>query len=153
MTRTLLALPVVLVLLSGCGSDPAAAVRADVAALTEAANDGDAAAVRDRADVLMSTVDAQRQADEISAEEAERLIALAQSVRTGADVIDAELIERRRAEAEAEAAAAAKQLEEARKQLEEERRKAEEAAREAAEQRDDDEKGRGRGKDDEKDDD
>ncbi len=141
MRPGLLALPVALALLSGCGSDPADVLRADVRALTEAANAGDADAVRDRADALLSTVDAQREADEIGDREAERLIALAQSVRTHADVVDEDLLERRRAEAEA--AAAAEQLARANKQLEEERRKAEEAARQA-------EDGKGKGKDDEK---
>lgn len=134
----LLALPLALFLLTGCGSDPADALRADVAALTEAANAGDADRVRDRAEALLSTVDAQREGDQISAGEAEQLIALAQSVRTKADLIDTDLIEQRRLEAEAEATA--KQLEQARQQLEEERKKAEEAAK------------KGRGKDDEEDD-
>lgn len=137
----ILLLPIALLLLTGCGSDPADAVRADVAALTEAANAQDADLVRDRAEALMSTVAAQREADQISADEAERLAALAKSVRTNADVVDADLIERRRIEAEAEATA--KQLEEAKKQLEEERKKAEEAAK----------KGKGKDEEEAKDDD
>lgn len=138
---------VALALLAGCGTDPADVVRDDVRALTEAANEGDADAVRDRADVLLSTVARQREAEQLTAEQADRLIALAQAVRKGADVIDAGLIERRRVEAEAAAKAAAAKLAEAKAQLEEERRKAEEAARE------DDDKGEGKGKNDEKDDD
>ena len=146
MTPGLLAVPVALVLLAGCGSDPADDLRADVAALTEAANDGDADGVRDRADALLTTVQAQREADQLDAQEADRLIALAQSVRTNADVVDAELLERRRVEAEAEAAK--QQLEQARRQLEEERKKAEEAARRAAE-----DAGKGEGKGDKKEED
>lgn len=141
----LLALPLTAALVVGCGSDPADEVRDDVAALTAAANARDAAAVRQRADELVATITAQREREQIPAEEADRLIALAQSVRTGADVVDEQLLERRRVEAETEAAK--QQLEQARRQLEEERRKAEEAARGASGG-----DGKGKGKDDEKDD-
>lgn len=146
--RRLVVLPLAAALLAGCGSDPADERRAEVVALTEAANDRDADAVRDRADALLTTVQAQRERDQISAQEADRLIALAQSVRSSADVIDEDLLERRRAEAEAEAAK--QQLEQTRKQLEEERKKAEEAARKAAE---DAGKGKGKGGDEEEEDD
>ena len=130
--RTGLALLPVL-LLAGCGgSDPADDRREQVAALTGAANERDADGVRQRADALLSTVADQRERQEISAGEADRLIALAQAVRTGADVVDEDLLERRRAEAEAEAAR--QQLEEAREQLEEERKKAEESDRKADEE-------------------
>ncbi|MCW2681063.1 MAG: hypothetical protein JWM62_2464 [Frankiales bacterium] len=144
MRPVLLALPLALGLLAGCGSDPADEVRAQVAALTDAANAGDADRVRERVDALLSTVEAQR--DALGGAEADRLTALATSVRTNADVIDTDLLERRRAEAEAEAAA--QQLAEAKRQLEQERRKAEEAARQA-----DDGKGKGKGGDDDKDED
>ncbi len=146
MRRALLALPVALVLLAGCGTDPADVVRDDVRALTEAANDGDADAVRDRVDALLTTVAEQRTAEELTAEQAAQLIALAQKVRKGADVIDNDLLEQRRRAAEAAAKAAAAKLAEAKAQLEEERRRAEEAAREDSERGEG--KGKGGGKDD-----
>lgn len=125
-------LPALLVsglLLAGCGggTDPADARRAAVAAMTAAANDGDADGVRRHADALLATVAAQLQAQDLTTDEAERLTALAQSVRAGADTIDADVLERQRAEAEAEAAR--QELAEAERRLEEERARAEEAAR------------------------
>lgn len=123
-------LPALLVsglLLAGCGggTDPADARRAAVAAMTAAANDGDADGVRRHADALLATVAAQLQAQDLKTDEAERLTALAQSVRAGADTIDADVLERQRAEAEA----ARQELAEAERRLEEERARAEEAAR------------------------
>lgn len=154
--RTGLALAVTGLLLAGCGSGPREDVRDGVAALTEAANARDAERVRAQAQELVATVEAQRA--ELGAERADRLLALARSVGTSADVIDADLLERRRAEAEAEAAT--RQLAEAQKQLEEQRRRAEEERRraeEAAPDADQEEKGegegegKGKGKDDEDD--
>lgn len=123
-----------LLLLAGCGGDPADEVRAGVAELTSAANARDASRVREEADALVDLVEAQRSRDEIPQAQAERLLALAQSVRNGADVIDEDLLARRRAEAEAEAA---------KQQLEEERKEAEEA-----EEAEDGGKGKGGDKDD-----
>ncbi len=142
--RALLVLPLLAGLVAGCGASPDDERREAVAALTEAANDGDASAVRSQADALLETVAAQLDRGELTAEQASRLTALAEAVRAGADVIDQDLLERRKAEADAEQAR--RQLEEARKRLDEERRKAEEAARQAEE-----DKGKGEGKD-EKDD-
>ena len=139
--RALLVLPLLAALLAGCGADPVAERRDAVAAVMEAANDGDADGVRDAADALLATVADQVERQELAGDEAQRLTALAQAVRSGADVIDEDLLERRRAEAEAEAAR--KELEEAQKRLEEERRKAEEAARQAEQ-----DKGKGEGKGD-----
>lgn len=141
--QALLGLPLALLLVAGCASaDPAAERREVVATLTEAANSGDADAVRRHADGLLELIERQLADDEVDAEEAERLTALAQSVRAGADAVDEDL--QRRLEAEAEAEAARKQLEEAQRRLEEERRKAEEAAKRA-------EEGKGEGdKDEEK---
>jgi len=117
-------------LLVGCGgTDPADVRRADVAAMTAAANDGDADALRRHAGALAATVAAQLEAQDVTADEAERLTALAQSVRASADLIDADLLERQRAEAEAEQAR--QELAEAERRLEEERARAEEAARQA----------------------
>lgn len=130
MTARLPALLLAGSLLAGCGgTDPADVRRADVAAMTAAANDGDADAVRRHADALLATVAAQLEAQDVTADEAERLTALAQSVRAGADLIDADLLERQRAEAEAEQAR--QELAEAERRLEEERARAQEAARQA----------------------
>lgn len=142
--RVLVLLPLAAVLLAGCGTDPADERRAHVADITEAANSGDEHGVRSGADALLRTVVAQLERAEVSQEEADRLTALAESVRRGADVIDEDLLERRRAEAEAEAARRA--AEEAQKRLEEERRRAEE------ERDKDGGKGEGKGKDEDKDD-
>ena len=154
--RAVLALAVAASLLVACGQDdaPVADRRDVVAALTEAANAGDAGGVRRQADRLVELVQAQLEAGEVDAGEAERLSALAAEVRTGADLIDVEL--QRRLEAEAQARAAREELEEAQRRLEEERRKAEEAAETADDDKDkDDGKGedgegdkKGEGKDD-----
>lgn len=145
-------LPAVLLagsLLVGCGggTDPAELRRTDVAAMTAAANDGDADAVRRHADALLATVTAQLEAQEVTADEAARLTALAESVRSGADLIDVDLLERQRAEAEAEAAR--QELAEAERRLEAERAAAEEEARQSERAREDEDKGKN---DEEKDD-
>ena len=136
-------------LLVGCagGGDE---VRDDVAALTEAANARDADRVRVLAEDLVATVEEQAAAGELDPDRAARLAALARSVQANADVIDEELLEQRRLEAENEAER--KRLEEERKRLEAERKAAEEQARREAEQREDEGKGKGegKGKDDEK---
>jgi hypothetical protein len=137
-------------LLAGCGTDPADDRRAQVAALTEAANDRDAAAVRERAAALLDLLEAQRSREELTAQEADALTTLVEAVRTGADVIDTELLERRQAEAEAEAAK--RELEQARQQLEEERKRADEAARQAAERAGEGKREGKRDKDEDKDD-
>lgn len=150
MTRAgrLLAVPLSAVLLAGCAADPADDRRAQVAAVTEAANAGDADRLREEADRLIAMV---ADSADLPDDRADRLRALAASVRTGADVIDAELLEQRRREAEAEAAAAAERqrLEEERQRLEAEREQLE-ADRAKAEQ---DRKGKGKKDDDEDDDD
>ena len=140
--QALAALPLAALLLVGCaGTDPVAERREVVATLTEAANTGDAGGVRRHADRLVELVRQQLAGEQVDAAEAERLTALADSVRRGADAIDVELQQRLKAEADAEAAR--KELEQTQRRLEEERRKAEEAARQAeqAEQ----EKGEGEG--------
>lgn len=145
-------------LLAGCAADAGVERHEQVAALTEAANAGDADRVRDRADALLETLDQQVQRQELPADEADRLRALAREVRSGADVLDEDLLERRRAEAEMEAErqrldAERRQLEEDRRkaeqerqQLEEERRKAEEEAQERQEAEEEREKDEGKGK-------
>ena len=149
--RALLVLALTAALVAGCGADPAAERRRAVAEVIEAANDRSAETLRVRAGSLLDLIEAQVQREELAADEAQRLTALAEAVRTSADVIDADLLERRRAEQAAEEAR--RQLAETQKKLQEERRRAEEAAREAAERDDRKGKGKGGGKDDEDEDD
>lgn len=120
----LLALPLAALLLTSCGVDPAAERRELVLGITESANDSDEAGVRAQVDALLQLVERQVADDEIPAEEADRLRALAEKVRTGADVLDEDLQARLKAEADAERAQ--KEAEEAQRLLEEERGKAEE---------------------------
>lgn len=126
--RVALALALSVSLLVGCGSgeDPAGERREVVATLTEAANAGDAGGVRRHAERLVELVEEQLAGEQVDAGEAERLIALAASVREGADAIDEDLQARLKAEADAEAAR--KELEATQARLEQERRAAEEAA-------------------------
>ena len=56
MRSRLLALPLGLLLLTGCASSPEAEVREDVRAVLAAANDEDADAVRTAVDDLLSTL-------------------------------------------------------------------------------------------------
>jgi TolA-binding protein len=152
------ALPLVL-LLAGCAGGADSELRDDVAAVVEAANAGDADRLRVRADELIETVDAQAAQGDLAADRAERLRELAASVRSNADVIDQELIEQRRQEAEAEAERQRleqerERLEQERQQLEEDRKKAEEDRKKAEEENKEDEEGKGGGKgkkDDDKD--
>lgn len=130
-----LLLPLAAVLLAGCGTDPGGVRRVQVAEVTEAANARDADLVRSRADALVETLAAQVADKQLAADEAERLTALARAVRAGADAIDADLIERRRLEAEADTA---------RRQLEQERKKGEEERKKGEEEREKDE-GKGEG--------
>ena len=146
----LLALALAPALLAGCGGS-GDELRDDVAALTEAANARDADRVRTLAEDLVTTIEEQAAAGELPADRAERLAALARSVRTGADVIDAELLEQRRLEAERE------RLEQERARLEAERKAAEQAAErdkdEGEDEGKDDDEGKGEGKGKGKDDD
>ena len=93
--QALVGLPLAALLLVGCtGTDPAAERREVVATLTEAANTGDAGGVRRHADRLVELVRQQLAGEQVDAAEAERLTALAESVRRGADAIDVELQQR-----------------------------------------------------------
>lgn len=151
--RAVLALGAAVVLVSGCSGsvDPAAERREVVATLTEAANDGDAGGVRRHADRLVELVEQQLAGEQVDPAQAERLTALALSVRAGADAIDVDL--QQRLEAEADAEQARKELEETQRRLEEERRKAEEAARQAEQGKEKDkDDGNGDGEGDKKDD-
>lgn len=145
------ALPL-LVVLAGCAGGADSELHDDVAAVVEAGNERDADRLRVRADELIETVDAQASRGDLGPEKAERLRALAASVRTHADVIDVELIERQREQAEADAER--KRLEEERARLEEERKQLEEERKKAEEEaKDDEEKDEGKGKKDDEDDD
>ena len=138
--RVGLVLGVAAVLLAGCGSDPAGVRRQHVAEVTAAANDRDADRVRERAQALVDLLAEQREQGDLQAAEADRLTVLAQAVQRSADVVDAELLERARLEADR------KKLEEERKRLEEERRKAEEDAKKRAEEEREKDEGEGEGK-------
>jgi hypothetical protein len=145
-------LPLAAALLGGCGSDPGDQRREQVAAVLGAANERDAAGVRQGADALLRTIADQRGTAGLSDAEADRLTELVRSVRTHADVVDADLLEQRKAQADAEAERT--RLAQERTRLEEERRKAEEAARqaeEAARQAEERDAGKGKGDDREKD--
>ena len=123
--RVASALLLAVLLLAGCGVDPAAERRELVLGITEAANAGDEDGVRTQVDALLKLLDRQVADDELPADEADRLRALAATVRTGADVLDEELQAQRKAEADAERLQ--RERDEAQRLLEEERRKAEEA--------------------------
>lgn len=122
--RALLSLPLAALLLTACGVDPAAERRELVQGITEAANAGDEAGLRAQADSLLQLLERQVADDELPAEEADRLRALAAKVKAGADLLDEELQARLQAEADAERAQ--QRADEAQRLLEEERRKAEE---------------------------
>lgn len=132
--HALASLPVAALLLSGCAADPADDRRAQVAAVIDAANAGDADRLRDEAGRLVETVTAQQERQDVAADEADRLITLAEAVRTNADVIDEELLEQRRREAEAAAEAERKRLEEERQRLEADRKQLEEDRKEVEEE-------------------
>lgn len=152
--QALLALPLLAALVVGCGgTDPVAERREVVATVTDAANTRDADALRRAADRLVQLVEQQLAAEELPADEAERLRVLAQTVHERADLVDEEL--QRRLQAEAEAEQARRQLEETQRLLEQERSQAEEAARQAEQSREErgGDEGKGKGDKDEKDDD
>ena len=157
--RRSLLLPVALVVITGCGSDPAGELRNDVAAVTEAANVRDADRVRDRAGALLATIEAQADRGVLEPDRAAQLTEMARAVQAGADAIDEDLIELRRLEAEAEAERQRieqerEQVEQERAELEAERKQAEEeAARRQAEQDKKDEEKKGEGKRDDDEDD
>lgn len=148
------AVPLAAVLLSGCGADPASDRRAQVAAVTEAANAGDADRLRGEAERLAALVTDQQARQDVPAEQATRLLALADAVRSNADVIDEELLEQRRREAEAEAAAEAerRRLEQERQRLEAERRQLEEDRAKAEQEAEERGKGNKQDKDEDEDD-
>ena len=134
------ALLLAVLLLAGCGVDPAAERRELVLGITEAANASDEDAVRSQVERLLQLLDRQVADDELSAEDADRLRDLAVKVAAGADLLDEELQAKVR-----EAEQARREAEEAQRLLEEERRKAEETGKPR--------KGEGNKDDEEKDDD
>ena len=142
VASALLTLPLAALLLAGCGVDPAAERRDLVLGISEAAKAGDEDAVRAQVDALLELVERQVADEELTADEADRLRALAARVRIGADLLDEELQARRKAEADAERLQ--RERDEAQRLLEEERRKAEEA-RGKGEKDGDGDKGEGKG--------
>lgn len=135
VARGLVALPLTALLLAGCGTDPADERAAAVARLTEAANARDADGVRTRAQQLAAMLAAQRESGALPAADGDRLLALVERIRVGADMIDEALLERQRVEAER------RKLEQERQRLADERKRAEQR------------NGKGKGKDDEEKDD
>lgn len=138
--RALLTLPLAALLLMSCSVDPAAERREIVLGITQSANAGDEDGVRAQTESLRQLVERQVADGELSAEQADRLRALVEKVRAGADLLDEEL--QARLKAEADAKRLQQERDEAERLLEEERRKAEEGRG----------KGRGNGDKDEQDD-
>ena len=90
MTRrrlTALAVPLSLVVLTGCSGEPRAQLRGDVAAITLAANDRDADAVRDEVEDLLSTIRAQIASGDLDRAEGDRLRAIALRIAENADLL------------------------------------------------------------------
>ena len=81
MRARLLALPLGLLLLTGCASDPQAEVREDVRAVLAAANDEDADAVRTAVDDLLSTLREQVGSQELTEAQAKPVRDAAIAVR------------------------------------------------------------------------
>lgn len=75
--RSLWLVPVLALTLTACGADPVADRRANVAAVIAAANDGDAAGLRDEVSRLRATIRAQVASGELDRAEGERLNAIA----------------------------------------------------------------------------
>ena len=92
MRRALVASTAVLALvLTGCSStDPRAERRGDVEAIVAAANDGDAGAVRDAVEDLLSTLREQVAGNDLDREEAERLRVLGLRIAEESGLLEAE---------------------------------------------------------------
>lgn len=118
--------------LSGCASvSPENQLRNDVAAITDAANAGNADRLRSEVDDLLSTLRTLVGSQDLSAERASRIGQLAEAIRADADLIDTDLIEQERTREEQEAER--QRLEEERRQLEAEREAQQEEERRRAE--------------------
>ncbi len=89
MRRRLVAAPVAFLLLAGCAAaDPLAERRSAVAAITDAANDGDVDAVRDEVADLLSVLREQVANGDLDRDESDRLRAIAERIRDGAAVLE-----------------------------------------------------------------
>lgn len=89
MRRLLVAVPAAALVLTGCAtSDPRQERRADVAQLTDAANDRDVDAVRDEVDDLLATLRAQVADGRLDRAEADRLRQLAQRIDENAELLE-----------------------------------------------------------------
>lgn len=83
-------LPVAALVLTGCSAEPQAQVRADVEAITLAANDRDADAVREEIEDLLATLRAQVANNEIARAEADRIRAIVARIRESAALLEPE---------------------------------------------------------------
>ena len=90
MRRLAVVLPIGALLLTGCSAEPRAQLRGDVEAITLAANDRDADAVREEVEDLLSTLRAQVANNEIDRAKAERLRAIALRIAESAGVLEPE---------------------------------------------------------------
>ncbi len=80
--------PVLALTLTGCGADPQSALRADVEAVTDAANAGSAAGVRDAVEELLSTIRAQVASRDLDRAEGERLRTIALRIEQEAALLE-----------------------------------------------------------------
>lgn len=87
--RRLWLLPAVVLLLSACSVEPRDELRGDVEAVTLAANDGDAAGVRDAVAELRSTIRRQVAGGDLERGEGERLNAIALAILENAALLEA----------------------------------------------------------------
>ena len=137
--RVLAVAPLLGLLLAGCAGSGRVDVRDGVEAVTAAAHARDAEGVRDAVDDLLTLLERQVSAGELTSPEAARIAAAARQVRDSAALVDDKAIEAER-EAQEEAAREAQEeadrqaREEAARQAEEDARQAEEDARKAAEE-------------------
>lgn len=86
--RALWLVPALALTLTACGSNPASELRADVEAVTLAANDRSAAGVRDAVDELLATIRAQVASNELDRAEGERLRAIALRIAEQAGLLE-----------------------------------------------------------------
>lgn len=90
MRPTLWLVPVAALVLTGCSGEPRAELRSDVEAITLAANDGDADAVREEVEDLLSTIRSQIGSGELDRAEGERLRAIALRIAEQAGLLEPE---------------------------------------------------------------
>ena len=90
MRSALWLVPVAALVLTGCSAEPRAELRSDVEAITLAANDRDADAVREEVEDLLSTIRSQIGSGELDRAEGERLRAIALRIAEQAVVLEPE---------------------------------------------------------------